>query len=545
MLERVLSVRVAARKAICFIAKSPWLIVLWLWLSISFPIMAQEAEQKYPVLAPIIGEFSNLEENIDGQYSLQRLGPMVIATFSTSRSPVQYFARHEPLILFTIPEGYRPGSTVTWEVEGWPVQQDGSADSQNSEPRRFRLQVDPNGSVNYVDDSGVDGVGYLAYAARLTWPVAGAQTQVCSRSDDIQDAILNSRFPQLHALRSRVYRCDTCSFGLISLLKPVAPHAPGCVATTWSDLSAIRSLGFGKKGGAHLSVSAASDLAGLDGLIELALVAPESVEQVELLAQTPRLKLLDLRIDHESPLLADLLGQVPDLTHLTLDSAQMKELESDQPIRLPGLTHLVLKAKQLPTLPPGLLSDVPALTHLTLTMDQVATLPPDLLSHLPRLTHLILEADNLVALPEEVWSRLAQVTHLTLRTPKLDELPHGFLRRSAHLARIHRRGCGGAGDRRFAGGEAVPAGVEADGWGRVSGVSAPGGGFCRVAAPATAENRVRMAAGDAPGPAGRSCARRWRGLNGGAIREVGAGRASVPGRRGTGFAKARPGGDAR
>ena len=69
----------------------------------------------------------------------------------------------------------------------------------------------------------------------------------------------------------------------------------------------------------------------------------------------------------------------------------------------------------------------------------------------------------------------------------------------------------------------------------------------RVAVPAIAEGRLRKAAGDAREPAGRRTARRWRGAGqtGGAIREGAAGPASVPGRRGTDVARARPGGGAR
>ena len=79
---------------------------------------------------------------------------------------------------------------------------------------------------------------------------------------------------------------------------------------------------------------------------------------------------------------------------------------------------------------------------------------------------------------------------------------------------------------------------EADGWGREPGRTGAGRGFFDVLRHRPQpRNRVRMAAGDAPGPAGRRTARRWRGTDqtGGAIREVGAGRASVPGRRGNGF----------
>ena len=115
------------------------------------------------------------------------------------------------------------------------------------------------------------------------------------------------------------------------------------------------------------------------------------------------------------------------------------------------------------------------------------------------------------------------------------------------VTRIHRRGCGGLLIQGMWAERKSWQGFEADGWGREPGVPALGGGMGRVAVPATAESSLWMAAGDARAPAWCRTARRWRGTGptGGAIREAGAGRASVPGRRGTGFARARLGGDAR
>ncbi len=115
------------------------------------------------------GVYDNLAEHADGRYALQRAGARVAATFSTSRSPVQYWAREVPPPLFTVPEGFRPPYSILRTVVGTPVLADGSPDPDQWEPRRFLLRVEPDGDVHYVDDSHVEGVGYLAYLLDTVW----------------------------------------------------------------------------------------------------------------------------------------------------------------------------------------------------------------------------------------------------------------------------------------------------------------------------------------------------------------------------------------
>ncbi len=115
------------------------------------------------------GAYDNLAEHPDGRYALQLAGSRVAASFTTSRSPVQYWAREVAAPLFTVPEPFRPPYPVLRTVEGRPVHADGTPDPDHPEPRRFLLRVEPDGTVHYADDDHVEGVGHLAYVLETVW----------------------------------------------------------------------------------------------------------------------------------------------------------------------------------------------------------------------------------------------------------------------------------------------------------------------------------------------------------------------------------------
>ena len=120
----------------------------------------------HEISEPQGGTFDHPEEHWGGRYTLIRTGPTVTATFSTTRSPVQHYARQAPTVLFTLPAGYRPGTPVIWEVEGFPVQSDGAPEA-SPEPRRFRLQVGPAGTVRGRCRGGRRGASALYRDAGL------------------------------------------------------------------------------------------------------------------------------------------------------------------------------------------------------------------------------------------------------------------------------------------------------------------------------------------------------------------------------------------
>ena len=303
-------------------------------------VLAQEAERQFE------GEYLNQAEHHQGWFFLHHTGPTVVAVFSTVRSPVQYYARTEPTVLFLLPEEFRPVATVIWEVDGYVVRTDGQAISDSDSPRIFRLQVGSDGKVSYVDDAGVDGIGYLSYTANLAWPAKGAEPQVCARSLELQQAFLS------------------------------ALAATDCAALTWNQIGSIRSLE------PLLEVSDLLDLAGLTGLESVSLRLKEGANTAFALALLPRLRDLNLTLDTREPLPNGFLS-------------------SDT-----GLTQLALTIPHLQTLPERFLSHVPQLIQLRLDATHLRALPPHFLIHSPRLTGISLNTPQLRTLSNDAWALL-------------------------------------------------------------------------------------------------------------------------------------------
>ena len=72
------------------------------------------------------GDYLNLAEHTAGHYELQRSGEMVMASITTTRSPVQYWAREVTVPLFIVPPAFRPPFPVIRTVKGQPVHADGT-----------------------------------------------------------------------------------------------------------------------------------------------------------------------------------------------------------------------------------------------------------------------------------------------------------------------------------------------------------------------------------------------------------------------------------
>ena len=85
----------------------------------------------------IEGEFDNQLVHWEGAYRLEQWGSTVGAVFTTTRSPVPDFARTEPEVLLTVPEGLRPALNIEWEIEAWPVGVDGQPQESSSAARRL------------------------------------------------------------------------------------------------------------------------------------------------------------------------------------------------------------------------------------------------------------------------------------------------------------------------------------------------------------------------------------------------------------------------
>ena len=120
------------------------------------------------------GDFLNLATSWAGFWKVTKNGRQVTARFSSSRSPVQWYARQNPDKLFVLPEGFRPTSTVRHTATGTHVHEDGTFYA-GSPRASFGLTIGTNGEMRYVDDSRVDHVGFLNYSVTgLQWTTAEA-----------------------------------------------------------------------------------------------------------------------------------------------------------------------------------------------------------------------------------------------------------------------------------------------------------------------------------------------------------------------------------
>ena len=115
------------------------------------------------------GVYADRAAHHDGSYRLQRHADRVEATFMTTRSPVQAGTQLPPPVLFTLPPAFRPPFPVLRRVTGQVVRADGSPDPARPDPRPFRLQLEPDGRVRYLDHPEVADLAYLAYTLHLAW----------------------------------------------------------------------------------------------------------------------------------------------------------------------------------------------------------------------------------------------------------------------------------------------------------------------------------------------------------------------------------------
>ena len=409
--------------------RSPWCgatarLTLWFCLSqllLLSPVLAQGDDPAFET--ETTGTYLNLAENHAGEFHLRRDERAVHVTFGTARSPVQYFARGQQEVLFTIPEGFRPATAVTWEVTARHVQSDGTTHPTRSGPHVFRMTVDTEGHVRYVDDPGVEGVGYLSYHTAWAWPLAGTDPLVCERSWEVRQRILAA----LADLGEGVLSCDQVGWDHLAHIRtwssqepitiqhwyqrpavwrgipePVSQEVPGGPYRyrdqhLWppfpywkADPPLPREYGFVRP----------RDLLGLTNLTELHVqVDSHSPFPPGLLAHTPRLLALSVaQYDtwgwSDLPSMPrDFLAYTPLLRHLSLgkfSDALLLAWTEDMLARTPHLTSLRLGLRRPTDKVLELLQHAPQLTRLTL--DGLAEpLPADSLAHLSHLTHLTVE----------------------------------------------------------------------------------------------------------------------------------------------------------
>ena len=438
----------------------PLLLFLGLgWLWAATPVAAQD--QVPPPAVETTGPYHNLAENHVGTFHLRREEGVVYATFQTDRSPVQFLARDQPEALLTVPEGFRPAVAVTWGVSGRSVRTDGTPHPDHPDRRVFRMHVDTAGKVRYIDDPGVEGVGYLGYRTALAWPLADTEPRVCDRHQNIREGILAavqaledaavpcSQVDWTHLTRIRtlsLYTWDKKNFtrhdllGLTNLTVLQMPSIHG--ATYPNDLLAhsprlqtLRTVG-----------SALEDLPA-DLFRYTPLLAhlylgddsrPDADLPADLLTHTPHLESLHLEGRHPVAALVPLLAHAPRLTRLTVASST--PLPETLLATIPQLAHLTVKTDFDPCATPALLAPVPHLRHFVVRImaedEKLACLGRTLHLHAPTLAELHVELQGLQGLEAEILPELPRLTRLTLNAGGLTDLPAHLLAQAPDLTHL-------------------------------------------------------------------------------------------------------------
>ena len=131
-----------------------------------------------PATRPVLesGASLNQTEHRDGAYTLTRGRDSIAAAFSSSSSPVQYFARADqgraPVFRIAAP-ALRPAAKVVLSTAtAQEVNRDGTPKTGGL-PRTLKLEVQPTGEVHYVDE-GLRRIGYLSYSITGSWPPTAA-----------------------------------------------------------------------------------------------------------------------------------------------------------------------------------------------------------------------------------------------------------------------------------------------------------------------------------------------------------------------------------
>ena len=380
------------------------------------------------------GSYDNLAEHWDGRYALELAGERVAATFSTTRSPVQYWAREVTVPMFTVPEPFRPPYPILRTVEGRPVHIDGAPDLEQTEIRRFLLRVDPDGAVHYADDALVESVGYLSYTLDTVWgttPVANDRAvleildglwfpteplPVLMDLDtwDTEDGRVRTtggRVTSLQPLETEGYEPSPSSavipaelgelsrlehlvlfpFGLVSNSRPpdVFPLPPEI-----GRLTRLKTLSVNYSGLTALP----PEIGQLAQLEELVLAGNRLRELPPEIGQLDRLENLHLG-QNELVSLPQELGQLAGLQSLYLHGNGLNALPPEIG-NLTNLGYLGLEGNQLTTLPSEI-GNLTNLGHLGLRGNQLTVLPPEI-GQLNRLGRLSLEDNRLTALPPEI-----------------------------------------------------------------------------------------------------------------------------------------------
>ncbi len=419
-----------------------------------------------------VGDYDDQAELGEGQFQLAVQGRAVHATLQSVLSPVQHYAREQPTVLFTVPEGFRPATNITWDINGQYVTIDGQPDPNRRDIQVFRLRVDTAGHVRYVDDLDVVGVGHLRYHTTLAWPLAGTDPQVCARSYEIRNQIQ----VELHVQTGFRLACDQVTWEHLAQIQAVAyTRAEAVQPEDWLGLTNVTRLEFESRDQVALNSDLLAhtprlsqlglksrDLTSLPAALleytpslrHLALhLFPRSGDPiqdlpVDWLTHTPHLHSMELEIHLPVSAVAQLLDQVPRLTHLTVLGLS-KPLPENFLAAVPHLTHLTVNSRFEPCPARDFLAPVPQLAHFKLRKSAgVACLAASLRIYAPVLHRFELDLYAPDFPYTGVLPSTLKLTHLTLDVANVTSLPADFLAQSSQLTNLRlycHRSCSNSG----------------------------------------------------------------------------------------------------
>ncbi len=380
--------------------------LLWcLCLALAFqPLKAQ-----IPVVCPgsiVTGVFANQTEVHQGTFHLRFNAQSVDATLTSTRSPVQYFARQQPAILFTVPEGYRPARTTTVEVEGAPVTQNGLPHPTNSTPRRFRLRIAPDGTARYVNDTGVDGVEYLSYTVKLTWSTDYAAADRAAlnalyRSTQGENWAANFNWGHDEVPLGEWYGVSTDRSGRVTHLDLYQNGLQGTLPMELGDLSELQQLSLNSN---HLNGSIPPTLGQLSKLKSLYLAGnPLSGSIPPELGRLHNLEEMHLQITQLSGAIPPELGQLQNLKGLHLAEGQLSGPIPAELGQLRKLERLNLQQNHLTGEIPREIGQLRNLRQLWINDNQFSGSVPSELSQLKQLGNIYIGGNNWAGCLPPIW----------------------------------------------------------------------------------------------------------------------------------------------
>ena len=245
--------------------------------------------------------------------------------------------------------------------------------------------------------TAADTTTTMTYTVTATRAAATTGINICSRTDEVQAAILAAITP-----------------------------TPVCASVTAAELASITTPGLSVVNAVELQ---SGDFAGLSGLESLSVTGISSGNQLsalpgDIFVGLSSLTSLSLTNHTLSTLPVGVFTGLTSLRTLALTDTPLSTLASDLFASLTSLRTLTLTGSAISTLPAGIFDGL-GLTILQLSGNQFTTLDTSLFAGLSNLETLELHQNSLSTLPADFFTRLTSLTSLRLEENDLTTLDAG------------------------------------------------------------------------------------------------------------------------